>query len=90
MKKQSTKHPKLIKVCAWCPKKDYPKLEVNQEYTHGMCLKHYRQLSMHKEIPFELYISSFCQMTSTVLSKKKRTMIKYLQSFRRFLHYRYY
>lgn len=30
----------LVMACAWCPKTTYPKLKINQQYTHGMCEKH--------------------------------------------------
>ena len=41
-KKRTAK--KLVSVCAWCPKKDYPVLESFEDYTHGLCEKHYQEL----------------------------------------------
>jgi len=29
-----------IFTCAWCPKKDSPKLNSHQVYSHGICEKH--------------------------------------------------
>jgi hypothetical protein len=31
----------IVRVCAWCPKETYPKLEMWQTYSHGICRKHY-------------------------------------------------
>ncbi len=39
---------KLINVCAWCPKSSYPKLEEYEDYTHGLCEKHYQLLKTSK------------------------------------------
>lgn len=39
---------KLINVCAWCPKNTYPKLAPNEDYTHGLCDKHYMLLRQQK------------------------------------------
>lgn len=34
----------LIRVCAWCPKNEYPPLKDSEDYTHGLCEKHYKML----------------------------------------------
>lgn len=34
----------IVKVCAWCPKEEYPKLLMWQSYSHGICKKHYAML----------------------------------------------
>ena len=34
----------MVNVCAWCPKEDYPQLKELEEYTHGLCDKHYHML----------------------------------------------
>lgn len=39
---------RLINVCAWCPKNTYPKLETHEDYTHGLCEKHYQILRSQK------------------------------------------
>jgi hypothetical protein len=48
----SKKIKRLVSVCAWCPKDSYPELADSEEYTHGLCEKHYQMLSKHslKEI----------------------------------------
>ncbi len=42
---------KLIEACAWCPRSLYPDLSEDQEYTHGICSKHYKSLmeTLHKK-----------------------------------------
>ncbi len=40
----STSHHILVSVCAWCPKFSHPKLKSGEEYTHGICTNHLRQL----------------------------------------------
>ncbi len=35
----------MVNVCAWCPKESYPTLKSTEEYTHGLCEKHYRMLT---------------------------------------------
>lgn len=35
---------KLIPVCAWCPKEEYPLLKAREDYTHGLCERHYHEL----------------------------------------------
>lgn len=81
MKSIARNQPKFIKVCAWCPNTNYPALSINEEYTHGMCLKHYKQLSLHKQIPLELYISTFLEKTFSKFSinnctKKLKKLLK--------------
>jgi len=41
----------LIKACAWCPRSLYPALSKDQEYTHGVCGKHFLSLmsDLHKK-----------------------------------------
>lgn len=39
----------MVRVCAWCPRDQYPILKESEEYTHGLCEKHYKMLkSKHK------------------------------------------
>lgn len=40
---------KMIKVCAWCPKNSYPKLKKSEEYTHGLCEKHYEEIRIKRD-----------------------------------------
>lgn len=56
-------HRSLVKVCAWCPKKYYPALKQGQEYTHGMCKKHYKELSINKDLPMSFHIAEFIETT---------------------------
>ncbi|GEM_PF-2775789 len=68
---------RLIKVCAWCPKEDYPVLFAGQEYTHGMCRKHYRKLSNRQELAFSLLFEEFIDSTITHFKAVKEN--KYLK-----------
>lgn len=45
--KKKKKVKKLINVCAWCPKNTYPPLNEFEEYSHGLCERHYQLLSKH-------------------------------------------
>ncbi|CAN5184627.1 hypothetical protein BH09PAT1_BH09PAT1_1150 [soil metagenome] len=40
----------MINVCAWCPKNKYPKLKDTEEYTHGLCDKHYLMLKEERKL----------------------------------------
>lgn len=64
-KQKSGNGKTLIKVCAWCPKKDYPQLKPTEEFTHGMCRKHYRELSVKKNMAVSLFISELINKTLT-------------------------
>lgn len=70
----------LIKVCAWCPKDTYPALKPGEEYTHGMCHKHYRQLSIKKDLALSLLIAELFEKTRDQLGKKRRTSLKRLHT----------
>lgn len=35
----------MVNVCAWCPREEYPHLKDLEEYTHGLCDKHYKILT---------------------------------------------
>jgi hypothetical protein len=71
LKKQPEKRI-LVNVCAWCPKGNYPALKVGQEYTHGMCRKHYKKLSIKKNLPISFLIAEFLETTFKSLDIKKR------------------
>ncbi len=34
----------LVSVCAWCPRRSYVPLRKGQEYTHGICVTHLKEL----------------------------------------------
>ncbi len=34
----------IISACAWCPAHTYRKLRKNQQYTHGICVRHKEEL----------------------------------------------
>lgn len=70
----------LVKVCAWCPKADYPLLKKGEEYTHGMCRKHYRQLSIKKDLALSLLIAEFIEKTRNQLEKKSKKSLKRLHA----------
>lgn len=38
----------LVNVCAWCPKDGYPMLKAWQEYTHGICRRHYKEVRIRQ------------------------------------------
>lgn len=61
-KNRSAPHVKtLIWVCAWCSKKRYPTLMRDEEYTHGICRKHYKKLNRGKDFPLLLIINEVYQ-----------------------------
>lgn len=35
------RHVSLVKACAWCPRSTQTKLGEREEYTHGVCDKHF-------------------------------------------------
>lgn len=34
----------LVWACAWCPRNTWQKLKPNEDYTHGICKKHFKKL----------------------------------------------
>lgn len=74
----------LVKVCAWCPKDEYPSLKKGEEYTHGMCRRHYRELSSKKDLALSLLITEFIENTKNSLDKKSRKSLKRLHARIRF------
>jgi hypothetical protein len=60
----------LVNVCAWCPKENYPKIHMWQKYTHGLCEKHYRMLSKHKEQPATLQ-EIYNRVVNTLFPKQR-------------------
>ena len=80
MKKKNEHQQTLISVCAWCPKEEYPKLKSNEEYTHGMCRKHYRKLSIRKNISISFRIAEFFDTTSIFVSNQSKKYLKRLKS----------
>lgn len=76
VKKKNERQQTLISVCAWCPKDDYPKLKKNEEYTHGMCRKHYRKLSIRKNFSISFRIAEFFDSTSLYMTTRSK---KYLE-----------
>jgi hypothetical protein len=70
----------LIKVCAWCPKKDYPQLQSGQDYTHGMCHKHYRELSIKKDLAISLLIAELIERTRSKIYQKRKDSFKRLHT----------
>src|SRR4051812_4836365 len=80
-KQKSGNGKTLIKVCAWCPKKDYPKLEPWQEYTHGMCRNHYRQMSARKNVAISLVFSELLEQAISGLDKLDEKTKKSSASF---------
>jgi len=84
--RKAKKDRSLIKVCAWCPKKEYPALKPWEEYTHGMCRKHYRQLSIKKDMALSLLIAEMFQSFLTRVDnadEKTKVYLKKLEgSFR--------
>ena len=71
----------LVNVCAWCPKRNYPALKDGQEYTHGMCKKHYKKLSIKKNLPLTFLIAEFLETTFNKLDVKKRNSSVALLSY---------
>ncbi len=59
----------LIKVCAWCPKGSYPRLKHGETYTHGLCRKHYRQISNRKNLAISLLLIELIDHTVTYSNK---------------------
>lgn len=41
---QGLKYIRLVLVCAWCPKVSHTPLRENEEYTHGICKTHEREV----------------------------------------------
>lgn len=39
-RQKSTRHPRVVQVCAWCPEKTFISLKSGEVYSHGMCRKH--------------------------------------------------
>lgn len=35
---------RLVFACAWCPKSKQPDIKQDEEYSHGICETHYREL----------------------------------------------
>ena len=70
----------LIKVCAWCPKADYPALRPGQDYTHGMCRKHYRQLSIKKDLALSLLIAELIERARSKIHQKKEKSLNRLHA----------
>ena len=79
-KKKSVKRI-LVSVCEWCPKGNYPVLKGGEEYTHGMCRKHYKQLSIKKNLPVSFLIAELIETTYNTLDVKTRKTYVALFSF---------
>src|SRR5688572_6410608 len=81
---ETVKHSKrMIKVCAWCPKTGYPTLKKNQEYTHGICRKHYRLISKKKDLALGLLANEIVAATLVTIDstseKFRKQSLRYLR-----------
>jgi hypothetical protein len=66
------KYPTLIWVCAWCPKEKYPALLKGEEYTHGMCRKHYAQIRNKRSLIRVLGIAELFENALDKLDRSKK------------------
>ncbi len=44
--KQENNTVRLVWACAWCDSRTYPRLKRGEEYTHGICTYHNKQLRL--------------------------------------------
>jgi len=79
---------KWVNVCAWCPKKNYPDLKPWEEYTHGLCRKHYRKLSVKRDFAIALLIAELVKKTSLNIGNMDDKTRRYLRKLESSLKYR--
>jgi len=41
---QTGERVKLVFACAWCPKSQRPRIKQDEEYSHGVCQRHFARL----------------------------------------------
>ena len=64
----------LVWVCAWCSKEKYPVLLRGVEYTHGICRRHYQELSRGKDFSLWLIINEAYQRGMYHLQRRKKSI----------------
>ena len=71
----------LIWVCAWCSKEKYPILLRGEEYTHGICRRHYRKLNSGKDFSLRLILNEVYQRSLSQLHHRKAKLAKHFRMF---------
>ncbi len=84
---QDTDSVQLVSVCAWCPKDIYPTLMSNQEYTHGLCKKHYRQLHIRKRhlVSQFIYRTTLLSINQYYLKKREHPYKDIIEHSKKFI-----
>jgi len=81
----TTHTKKLIKVCAWCAKTDYPLLKKNEEYTHGICGKHYRKITNDVNLAHSFVAQGILHTTITTIDELTETFYRYTIKYLRLI-----